>query len=49
MRLQRFFTAVALGAAALFFALLALRDKVHFLTVGFGDTLGYDAFIKPAQ
>jgi hypothetical protein len=48
LHLHRFFAAIALGAAALFFALLTLRDEVHLLPVGFGDSLGYYTFIEPA-
>jgi hypothetical protein len=49
LHLHRFFTAIALGAAALLFALLALRDKVHFLAVSFGDALSDHAFVETAQ
>lgn len=49
LHLHRLFAAIALGAAALFFALLTLRDEVHLLPVGLGDTLGYHAFIESAQ
>ena len=48
LHLHRLFAAVALGTAALLFALLALRDKVHFLSVGFGDSLGDYTFVEPA-
>jgi hypothetical protein len=49
LHLHRFFAAIALGAAALLFALLALRDKVHFLSVSFGDALSDHALVKTAQ
>jgi hypothetical protein len=49
LHLHRLFTAIALGATALLFALLALRDKVHFLSVGLGDALSDYALIKAAQ
>ena len=35
------------GGASL--ALLALRDEVHFLAVGFGDALSYYAFVEAPQ
>lgn len=41
--------AVALGAAAFFFALLALRDEVHLVAVDLGDALGDDTFVKAAK
>ncbi len=41
--------AISLGAAALLFALLALRDKVHLLAIGLGDPLGDDTLIKAAN
>ena len=49
LHLHRLFSAVALGAAALLFALLALRDKMHFLSVSLGDALSNYALIKAAQ
>ena len=49
LHLHRLLSAVALGAPALFFALLALRDEVHLLPVGFGDSLSDYALIKAAQ
>ena len=49
MQLHGLLTPVALGAAALFFRLLALRDKVHFFAVGFGDALSYYAFVEAPQ
>jgi len=49
MQLHGLLTPVALGAAALLFALLALRDEVHFLAVGFGDALSYYAFVEAPQ
>jgi hypothetical protein len=49
LHLHRFFSAITLGAAALFLALLALRDEMHLLPVGFGDSFGYYAFVEPAQ
>ena len=49
MGLHRLLAAVALGAAALLFGLLALRDKVHLLAVGLGDALGDYALIEAAQ
>jgi hypothetical protein len=49
MQLHCFLTPVALGTAALLFALLALRDEVHLLAVGLGDALSHYAFIEAAQ
>jgi hypothetical protein len=49
LHLSRFLAAVALGAAALLFALLALRDKMHLFAIRLGDTLSDYALIKTAQ
>ena len=49
MQLHGLLTPVALGAAALLFGLLALRDEVHFFAVGFGDALSYYAFVEAPQ
>ena len=49
LHLQRLLTAIALGAAALFFTLLALRDEVHLFPVGLGDSLGHYALVESAQ
>jgi hypothetical protein len=49
LQLHRLLAAIALGTAALLFALLALRDEVHFLAVGFGDTLSDYALVEAAQ
>ena len=49
MHLHGLLTPVALSAAAFLFALLALRDKVHFLSVSLGDPLSDYALIEPAQ
>jgi hypothetical protein len=49
LHLHRFFTAVAFSAASLLFALLAFRDEVHLLAVGFGDALGNYSFVEAAQ
>ena len=49
MDLHRLLAAVALGAAALLFGLLALRNKMHLLAVGFGDPLGDHALVEAAQ
>ena len=38
--------AISLRAAALFFALLAFRHKVHLLAERLGDPLGHDALIE---
>jgi hypothetical protein len=40
---------VTLGTASLLFALLALRDEVHLLTIGLRDSLRDDPFIKAAD
>ena len=49
MDLHCLLAAVALGAAALLFALLALRDEVHFLSVSLGDALSDYALVEAAQ
>jgi len=49
MHLHGFLAPIALCAAAFLFALLTLRDEVHLLAVGLGDTLCYDTFIEAAQ
>ena len=49
LHLHRLFAAIALGTAALFFTLLALRDEVHLFPVGLGDSLGHYALIEAAQ
>jgi hypothetical protein len=49
LHLHRLFTAIALGAAALLFALLALRNKVHFFSVSLGDALSNYALVEAAQ
>ena len=49
LRLARLFQAVALSAAALLFALLALRNEMHLLAVGLGDPLCHYAFVEAAQ
>ena len=49
VQLHCLLTAVSLGAAALLFGLLALRDEVHFLAVGLGDALSYYAFVEAPQ
>jgi hypothetical protein len=49
MHLHSFLAPVALCAAAFLFALLALRDEVHLLAVGLGDTLRHYTFIEAAQ
>lgn len=41
--------AIPLSAAALLFALLALRDEVHLLAIGLGDSLSDDTFIEAAN
>ncbi len=47
--LRDLLTPVALSAAALLFALLALRDEVHLLAEGLRDALGDDALIESAD
>jgi len=49
LHLHRLLSAVALGAPALFFALLALRDEVHLLSVGLSALLSNYALVKAAQ
>jgi hypothetical protein len=43
------FAPIALGTPSLFFALLALRDKVHLFAERFGDTLRHHAFIEASN
>jgi hypothetical protein len=45
----QFLSTIPLGATTLLFALLTLRDKVHFLAIGFGDSLSDNTFIKAAN
>jgi hypothetical protein len=47
--LGQFLPTIPLGAATLLFALLALRDKVHFLAIGLGNSLSDNTFIKAAN
>jgi len=42
-------SAVALGAAALFFALLTLRDKVHLIAVDLGDAFRHNPLVEAAN
>jgi hypothetical protein len=45
----QFLSTIPLGATTLLFALLTLRDKVHFLAIGFGDSFSDNTFIKAAN
>jgi hypothetical protein len=47
--LGQFLPTIPLGATTLLFALLALRDKMHFLTIGLGDSLSDNTFIEAAN
>jgi hypothetical protein len=47
--LKGLLTPVTLGTAALFFALLTLRNKLHLLAVGFGDSFSNNNLIESAQ
>lgn len=48
-RFSQLLATISFGTAALFFALLALRDEVHLLAIRFGDALGNDTFIEAAN
>jgi hypothetical protein len=46
---RHLFPSIALCTAAFFFALLTLRDKMHLITVDFGNALRHHTLVKAAD